>query len=821
MADKIPDKGVITEAQARELAKGKWGFRKDYRGRYTVKLDEETRKNWAIETAEDANIVKTGEVGFETYDLVRRTDGKTPAHYASLPADERPKPVAATVAGGAVRIGGTILGTAAGATRGQPGMGAFMGGVTAEPLARRIEQYLMREPQRDPGPAELAAAGATSMIGGNIGGRAIGGPVRQGMVTGGAQGAITEAGRQADAGEMDAAAMGRATALGTGLGAVIGKVIGGPRNVKQGPIEPTPIAAAEKEATELAAVPGTPRANVKVEPTSTELAAPQDPAFNVTKKVIVETAEGTGPQRELGLVTSVKNSLAMDDALKSAVDGFYNQKSNQETYARVYKLLAEVGEDRARIVFASDHGASAESSALGLELVRRYQSAGRHNDAADVVMQLAQRAKSQGQAVQILSTLSRMSPEGSLLYARKMKGAPLLENESKAIATLQGAASAAKAPEVQLAKSAELFEYVNKLQPVPLDQKLRSFANVAMLLNPKTLIRNIAGNTVMSGFEMAADAIAVPVDAATSVFTQKGAVYGPQVAERLKGLMQPAKDFKAGYEEARSLGMTPIQSTREGLQTVSTLARLSALGKYDVGDVNAAARATFSNPVAASLEKTLGVAMGVPDRAFYTASLKSSIANRMQAARDAGQELLVPDADMMAAAHLDAARAVFQDDNFVSKSLGQLRKVGNQLSTAGKSTEIGAGQAILPFTRVPGSILLRGVEFSPAGYIRTLYEGVAPVLGKREFDQKAFVDSFSRATTGTAGAIGAGYLLGNLGVITPVKEEDPEIESLKKGIGAGAYKINATALKRRMIAMDFDPRERAWPDEGRRRHGVV
>src|ERR1043165_9495832 len=90
---------------------------------------------------------------------------------------------------------------------------------------------------------------------------------------------------------------------------------------------------------------------------------------------------------------------------------------------------------------------------------------------------------------------------------------------------------------------------------------------------------------------------------------------------------------------------------------------------------------------------------------------------------------LVPTADMLERASIEAARAVYQDKNFVSDGFRVLRNdVLNRWSTLGASRKFGLGQAIVPFVQVPGSLLLRGLEYSPAGFLKA----AAEALGDRK-----------------------------------------------------------------------------------------
>src|SRR6185369_14073196 len=102
---------------------------------------------------------------------------------------------------------------------------------------------------------------------------------------------------------------------------------------------------------------------------------------------------------------------------------------------------------------------------------------------------------------------------------------------------------------------------------------------------------------------------------------------------------------------------------------------------------------------------------------------------------------------------------------------------------------------ILKYPKTPGNLLARGIDYSPAGFVRTVFEMGKGLTGQG-FNQKAFVDSFSRATVGSTGLVGTGIILGKLGIITEAPSKDKDIRAMQKMTGQGAYQINASALKR-------------------------
>jgi hypothetical protein len=279
----------------------------------------------------------------------------------------------------------------------------------------------------------------------------------------------------------------------------------------------------------------------------------------------------------------------------------------------------------------------------------------------------------------------------------------------------------------------------------------------------------------------------------------------------MMGLGAGVGDIKAGYDFARSEGRGRMGSIAEGVDTLVRLGRLQSSGKYNASDISALSGPTFTAPVLRQLESTLGLALSITDRGFYESAFRASLDTRMKAAAANGTPMLAPDTDMVAAARMDAGRAIYQDPNVASRTLSMFRRGFNL------NQRWGIGSLLMKFTQVPGSILTRAVEFSPLGFINTAYQSLAPMLSNsREFDQKAFTDSFSRALVGTTGLVATGYWLAHLGIISAGSDaKDEDKRNLNRAMGWGTYKLNVDALKRALMTGNF------WTPQKQQRDDMV
>lgn len=511
----------------------------------------------------------------------------------------------------------------------------------------------------------------------------------------------------------------------------------------------------------------------------------------------------TPGSKPLGLIESAKASPEIVPELRKGISGFYEPQSNAATIAEAQaRIDAAPDLQTVKASLLGEQSPTAVSQATGLELIRKFQAEGKLQDAADVLYDMSVKAKNQGQAIQILSTLARDTPEGVAAFAQRLFGRKLTPEELAQINAAMTRVTAAKDPVVKLTRQAVLLDELARKSGngAKWDDKASGAMNIAMLLNPKTIIRNIGGNMVMASADLTADMITPVVDAGVSVFTGRRTVSGPQVMEYARGLGTPARDFQAGFTQASSEGAGRMASFKEGLDTMAVMAKLVSTSKAEVGDIAKAYRSTFSSPLMRSLEKTMNVVMGGPDRAFYSGRLRSSLASQMKA-----EGTTVPTAAMIDRASLEAARAVYQDSNFVSTALRDVRGTMNRVSTFGKSSRFGAGQAIVPFVQVPGSLLMRGLEYSPAGFLKSAAEAIGPLLpGDRVFNQREFSQAMSKALLGSTAIAGTGYALAKLGIISGTPDPDPKVRAIQRSLGVGGgYTINVSALKRAFQSMDW------------------
>ena len=321
----------------------------------------------------------------------------------------------------------------------------------------------------------------------------------------------------------------------------------------------------------------------------------------------------------------------------------------------------------------------------------------------------------------------------------------------------------------------ELQHAVETPPDVSLLRKVATAQTIAQLLNLKTLGRNILGNEMFWRIERLNKYVATPVDVITSKITGKRTVtYKARDAKGYwEGLFRGSRAAWKGYNPAN-------------LETQYDLKGQSFKGKY--------------NPLT-YLEKVMGVALRGTDFAAYNRAKNHAFAelgeimaiNKGVKRKDRKKFVqdFIKNADALSVeiAHEYGKYATFQDSNLLSDSATKLKKRLNALK------DFGLGDLILKYPKTPANLLARALAYSPAGAARSLYH-IGRAFRGHEFNQRAFVESVSRAIVGTAGFSAVGYMLFLKGVLTG-SPEDWEIRDFKRQLtGEGPYKVNVSALKR-------------------------
>ncbi|SNX67816.1 hypothetical protein SAMN05877753_10220 [Bacillus oleivorans] len=361
--------------------------------------------------------------------------------------------------------------------------------------------------------------------------------------------------------------------------------------------------------------------------------------------------------------------------------------------------------------------------------------------------------------------------------------------------------------------SMELQAALVRLEQPTFAQMIASTHYQAMLLNPLTVIRNIIGNEVFYRIDRASKLLTVPIDAIRSKITgAKRTIVFNTGQFNWKNYFDPTRDYwkgmkmggKAGWKGVNPLGINTAYDLRSPAFS-SNAQNLGPVKKMLVSKYN---------PLRWT-EKLLGVTMRSFDTAGYLRAYNQMLREQAtlramneglkgRALREAADRyFLEADENLMAIADQYGKYATFQDNTALARGLTKVKEGANKLSTKAltlgmaETKDFGLGSLILPFPKTPANLVMRALEYSPAGLIRSvnLIKNYLR-MGKNPLDAREAQLALSRAIIGTGGLSGLGFILAEKGVLTSAGHSDYEVRELERMAGKQPNSINISALER-------------------------
>lgn len=312
--------------------------------------------------------------------------------------------------------------------------------------------------------------------------------------------------------------------------------------------------------------------------------------------------------------------------------------------------------------------------------------------------------------------------------------------------------------------------------PKTLADRWNAWRYLCMLGNPKTIIRNVAGNLGMTGVKRLRDT----VGAGLELFIPK--------EERTKATLW-ARNSKKGRALAEFIS--------KNYYTDEVQNALRGEGKYSQNLENSLRQmireqnGTFTAPALKQWQAVTEWAMN--DAAFgdagflrhhYVNSFVQAALARGYTAEDFARKGGVPQevvTELQDYAVNQAQKATFRDLNSFSRLMKKLPNKDNFWGIV--------MQGILPFRSTPANVAVRSVEYSPIGIVQGIQQLVRYALDKRadkplSYSKSQIIESFSQGIVGTA-LFGAGFVLANAGIIHGAADDDDE----RKGIQAYSITI--------------------------------
>jgi hypothetical protein len=133
--------------------------------------------------------------------------------------------------------------------------------------------------------------------------------------------------------------------------------------------------------------------------------------------------------------------------------------------------------------------------------------------------------------------------------------------------------------------------------------------------------------------------------------------------------------------------------------------------------------------------------------------------------------------------------ATFQDKNAISNLFVGMKKALNG------SRAWGLGDIIIKYPKTPGNLLARGIDYSPVGIAKAVFDMAKPLFGHGTLNQYNVAMEMGRGVTGTAMML-AFYALARAGIASGMGDRDRDVSALQKARGFGRYRLNLSAMKR-------------------------
>ena len=475
---------------------------------------------------------------------------------------------------------------------------------------------------------------------------------------------------------------------------------------------------------------------------------------------------------------------------------YYQEVTNEGSLKKAFERLNKGGASETLEWFNKKENFSDVDVAEGWILLKQYQDKIQNatnlttkdtetRNMVQVAKKLREMGTKAGQTVQAYNILNRLTPEGMVYYAQselseafdimtKNKTKEWIDsNREKFNLTPQETEFIMKTmQEVQQMKDgydkrvklAEIQKVMTDKLPPSKGSGIKAWMRISMLFNPKTQVRNVMGNALIAPVNTFSDLFASVVDKQIAKKTGVRTTGNIDLKNYLKGFKEGAyqsyNDFKKGINTRN------IQGNRFEITEGKSFNDNTSIGKA----LN-------------RVDSILSFMLDAGDRTFYEATFTNSINNQLKLNNktEVTQE-------MIDIATQEALSRTWQDNNNYTKFVLSLRKGLNF------GLNYGLGDVLIPFAKTPANLTKAIVDYSPAGMIKTINEGInlKRSLSNGQYNaqmQHQFVQDLGKATAGSMLYI-LGYALAKAGINSGESDDDKDVANfLKNTLGVSSYSI--------------------------------
>lgn len=486
--------------------------------------------------------------------------------------------------------------------------------------------------------------------------------------------------------------------------------------------------------------------------------------------------------------TTAESSILTDEQAgeigKAVAEGRFNYEPIPDKAARAYaQNILSRGEQYAQDawdrVVNNTRSASKNDIAVGEYLLKQAAEAGDTQRVVELTAQIAAEGTRAAQTVQAMSMLKRLDGVGQSIaldaMLKKLQG-ELDRGKSgvflKVPDNLRQELVKAKGQEQVDKAMDDILENLAQQMPKRWSDKWNAWRYLAMLGNPRTHIRNIAGNAFFA-----------PVVGAKNIVGSviESGVYN---AQRLAG--------KQGIERTKTIrGTIPFTGGKARTFAIDDFSKVEDIikggGKMNPSDIIREKQRVFKFKPLEWLRKLSFNLLEAEDGKFLKYHYTRSMVQYLQANK-IDLDSFDPDGNQKDAVTLQKARdyaikeaqkATYRDFSRVAQA------ISNASRNAGSTASI-LIEGVLPFKKTPINVLKRGIEYSPVGLLQAMTIGTNQ-LRKGEIGANEFIDRLSAGMTGTAISY-LGMLLVKSGLLVGGPGDDKEAE-FRDSLGAQSYAI--------------------------------
>lgn len=441
---------------------------------------------------------------------------------------------------------------------------------------------------------------------------------------------------------------------------------------------------------------------------------------------------------------------------------------------------------------------SKDNTVMGIALYNNAVNSGDYATALDIASLMVKNSTNTAQSLQAMRILNKLSPECKLYLAAK--SVETIEEDlnekykdnkadihvDKVLYDEYGKALRSGDEDGIKTAWANIEQSVAQQIDATWYEKLNNFRYLAMLGNPRTHVRNIVGNAFFVPVRAAKNTIAYGLENVADSKVNGGierskAMLNRNNANDVALIKYAMTDYEAVQETILSGGK--YVDTFQGIDKKRTIYKTKILEAARKGNSNLldAEDAWFCKPAYANALAKWYKANGITAEQLNTGKVPESTIIKAQTV-----------------AIKEAQKATYRDTNRFSAMVSRLGKVDNKIASA-------LIEGVLPFKKTPANILVRAVEYSPVGLIKSLAVDTKKVKAYVNGDAEngmspaQFIDDVSAGLTGTA-LVGLGVLLASWGLFSGSPGDDDKQNKFDELGGSQNYALNIGGLS---ITLDW------------------